>query len=65
MICNIPNLDLVNINAYTIFGEIFSNWFSRYLAETRLLRTDGMMDNPIQYSPLFQAGAINMTLSPY
>ena len=47
--CNNPNLDLININAYTKFGKILSIWTERLTTQ-------------IQYSniaPTFSKGGYN------
>ena len=43
--CNNPNIDLVNINAYTKFAEILSK-FSQDIERKRNYNGDGMTDNP-------------------
>ena len=63
MMCNNLNLDLININAYTKFGEILSIFLNI------LIRNEIMTDRwkewwrtQIQYSPLFKSGAVNPPL---
>ena len=55
--CNNPNVDLVNMNAYIKFGDILSN-FSQDIE--RKQNYDGMTIQ-IKYSPPpFQSGAIKI-----
>ena len=47
MMCNNPNVDLVNVNAYIKFGEILSICFQDIEWKQNYNRmTDGLTDNP-------------------
>ena len=50
IMCNNPNVDLINMNAYLKFGEILSIC-SQDIEQKR--NNDGMTDNPNPSPPLF------------
>ena len=61
MKCNNPNLDLVNINAYTKFGKILSIYSQdiekkRNCDEPNEEWNDGQPKSSIAPPPLFKAG---------